>query len=199
MAFRPLLPTTVRWRPLEGDGLEHLTIAPINTAAGAAIRACGTIIGGRGGSPYGVFYRIDCATDWAVLSFSIETTDGRRLALLSDGKGHWQTEDGLALPQFDGCIDIDLYGSPFTNSLPIRRLQLAPDRPVAIQAAYLRLPDLTVEAVAQDYTRLSPTRFRYRGLTSGFTAELTVDAEGLVVDYPPIWRRRSGPIGRPAG
>jgi hypothetical protein len=36
---------------MEGDGLEHLTIAHIDTATGAAIRACGTIIGGRGDSP----------------------------------------------------------------------------------------------------------------------------------------------------
>ena len=52
--------------------------------------------------------------------------------------------------------------------------------------------DDVVEPAAQDYTKLGPTRFRYRSLSSGFTADLTVDADGLVVEYPPFWRRRSG-------
>ncbi len=43
---------------------------------------------------------------------------------MSDGHGHWRKADGTALPQFDGCVDIDLAGTPFTNTLPIRRLGL---------------------------------------------------------------------------
>ncbi|EJK79775.1 putative glycolipid-binding domain-containing protein [Rhizobium rhizogenes] len=191
MAFRPLLPTTVRWRPLEGDGLEHLTIAPINTAAGAAIRACGTIIGGRGGSPYGVFYRIDCTADWTVLSFAVETTDGRRLALFSDGKGHWQTEDGLALPQFDGCIDIDLYGSPFTNSLPIRRLEMTPeDGTVKLSMLYIPFDSFEPVRDGQRYTCITPEKlYRYAAEDRVFTVDLPVDADGLVIDYPIYFRR----------
>jgi hypothetical protein len=66
--FRPLRQTHARWRPLEGEGLEHLTIGPIETSSGATIRAGGTVIGDRGGKPYGVRYRIDCLPDWSVLS-----------------------------------------------------------------------------------------------------------------------------------
>jgi uncharacterized protein len=31
--------------------------------------------------------------------------------------------------------------------------------------------------------------YRFDALTSGFTAELPVDAEGLVIDYPGLFRR----------
>lgn len=190
--FRPLLPTTVRWRPIEGDGLEHVTVAPINdTATGATIRASGVIIGGRGGSPYGVFYRIDCAANWAVLSFSVETTEGRRLALLSDGEGHWRTEDGLSLPQFDGCIDIDLYGSPFTNSLPIRRLELTPEDGTA-KLSMLYIPFDSFEPVrdGQYYTCIVPgALYRYAAEDRAFTVDLPVDADGLVIDYPIYFKR----------
>lgn len=191
MAFRPLLPTTVRWRPMEGDGLEHLTIAPIDNAGAAVIRAAGIIIGGRGGTPYGVSYRIDCAADWAVLSFSVETTDGRRLALISDGKGHWRTEDGAALTQFDGCVDIDLYGSPFTNSLPIRRLDMTPESGTA-RLSMLYIPFDTFEPMrdGQHYTCIVPEKlYRYAAEDRNFTVDLPVDEDGLVIDYPIYFRR----------
>ena len=43
----------------------------------------------------------------------------------------------------------------------------------------------------QEYTLLSPILFRYRGISTGFAAEVTMDADRLVVDYPPGWKRRS--------
>ena len=191
MTFRPLLPTTVRWRPTEGDGLEHLTITPIDNAGGAAIRAAGIIIGARGGTPYGVSYRIDCSAGWAVLSFSVETTDGRRLALISDGKGHWRTEHGVALPRFDGCIDIDLYGSPFTNSLPIRRLELAPESGTAeLSMLYIPFDTFEPERDGQHYTCIVPEKlYRYAAEDRNFTVDLPVDEDGLVIDYPRYFRR----------
>jgi len=176
---------------MEGDGLEHLTVAPIPNAGAAAIRAAGIIIGGRGGTPYGVSYRIDCSAGWAVLSFSVETTDGRRLALLSDGKGHWRTEDGEPLPQFDGCIDIDLYGSPFTNSLPIRRLEMAPESGTA-RLSMLYIPFDTFEPVrdGQHYACIVPEKlYRYAAEDRDFTVDLPVDEDGLVIDYPIYFKR----------
>ncbi len=71
--FRSLLPTVARWRSLEGEGLEHLSIAP----AGNTFNATGVIIGERGDVPYGVRYSIDCASDWRVFHFLIETTSGK--------------------------------------------------------------------------------------------------------------------------
>lgn len=121
--FRALLPTVARWRPLEGEGLEHLNLAP----SGRNIHAESVVIGNRGGDAYGVRYSIDCDSTWRVLHFLIETTSGQKLELSSDGEGHWQTMNGDSLPEFDGCIDIDLAGTPFTNSLPIRRLGLTPE------------------------------------------------------------------------
>jgi hypothetical protein len=31
--------------------------------------------------------------------------------------------------------------------------------------------------------------YKYEGLESGFTAELQTDRDGLVLDYPDLWRR----------
>jgi hypothetical protein len=46
--------------------------------------------------------------------------------LLSDGQGNWTTSDGQAVSELRGCIDVDISVSAFTNTLPIRRLGLAP-------------------------------------------------------------------------
>lgn len=189
--FRPLLPRTVRWRPIDGDGLEHLTIAPFDNGSGAAIRATATLIGSRGGTPYGVTYRIDCSADWRVLAFDISTTDARSLAMTSDGMGHWRTEDGIPRPEFDGCIDIDLAGTPFTNTLPIRRLDLSPASGAAsLTMLYVPFDSFTPCRDGQRYTCLQPgTLYRYEASDRSFTADLPLDEDGLVLDYPTLFRR----------
>lgn len=191
--FRALSQTTVRWRPLEGEGLEHLTLTSTDTTDGAVIRAVGVLIGSRGGTPYGVRYRIDCDAGWIVRKLMVDTTDGRSLHLRSDHPGEWMTARGLALPEFDGCIDIDLAGTPFTNTLPIRRLGL--DRKAdTVRLKMLYVPFDTFEPVVdgQHYTCLEDFRlYRYEAEDRSFAADLPVDEDGLVIDYPTLFQRLS--------
>jgi len=90
-------------------------------------------------------------------------------------------------------LDIDISHTPFTNTLPIHRLALTPGESADLLVAYITVPDLSVRPVQQRYTCLSHTTsggvYRYEGLESNFTADLLVDAQGLVVDYPGIWKR----------
>ena len=95
----------------------------------------------------------------------------------------------LALPELAECIDADLGISPSTNTLPIRRLNLAVGESRELTAAWVRFPELTVEPLAQRYTRLAERRYRYESTVSGFTAELEVDDLGLVISYENIWQR----------
>jgi hypothetical protein len=189
--FRQLARTTARWKPVDGDGLEHLTLGPCDHAFGAGIRAESVLIGARGGKPYGLRYRIDCDTGWTVRHFSIETTTGTKLSLTSDGHGHWRNECGDTLPEFDGCIDIDLAGTPFTNTLPIRRLDLRPGSAVA-ELTMLYVPFDTFEPYpdGQRYSCLTPGRlYRYEAADRNFTADLPLDEDGLVLDYPTLFQR----------
>jgi hypothetical protein len=59
--------------------------------------------------------------------------------------------------------------------------------------AWVRVPDLDIRSVDQEYTRLDSgdgvDRYRYRNLDSGFTTELTLGADRLVVEYGPCARR----------
>ena len=90
------------------------------------------------------------------------------------------------MPSLDGCTDVDLGFSPSTNALPIRRLGLQVSQSRTVQVAWLRYPQLTVERVAQTYTRLDATTCRYA--SGSFEADLTVDDDGFVVEYDE-WRR----------
>ncbi len=94
----------------------------------------------------------------------------------------------VARDDLAGCIDVDLGITPSTNTLPIRRLNLQVGESADVTAAWVRFPELTVEPLAQRYTRLDERRYRYES-TTGFSAELEVDELGLVVRYGDIWER----------
>ncbi|RCS23685.1 transcriptional regulator [Phyllobacterium salinisoli] len=185
--MNPLSRRTVRWRSVEGEGLEHLVIGPHD----GGVRADSVVIGERGGIPYGVRYRIDCDARWHISGFSVETTAGERLALLSDGRGHWRNEAGDALPQFDNCIDIDLAGTPFTNTIPIRRLGLTPQSETAkLTMLYVPFDRFEPFRDGQNYTCLEAGRlYRYQAEDRSFSADLPVDEDGLVIDYPGLFER----------
>jgi hypothetical protein len=87
-------------------------------------------------------------------------------------------------------LDVDLYNSPLTNTLPIRRLGLL-GRPAGTQrtitAAWVLLPSLAVLPLEQTYTVLGDGRVNYA--SKGFTADLEIDEGGYVVSYPGLARR----------
>ncbi|KQT54361.1 transcriptional regulator [Aureimonas sp. Leaf454] len=189
MPFRPPFERSVRWRPApdEGsDGLEHCHVAPVPT--GVAIRS--VVIGARGGGPYGVAYAIDCDRDWRVRAFRLQVVGGPSLALTSDGGGLWFEADGTERLDLFGCIDIDLAGTPFTNTLPIRRLDLRP-HDGTVELSMLYVPFDTFEPVIdrQRYTALDDRCFLYEAADRSFSAELAVDEDGLVLDYPTLFER----------
>jgi uncharacterized protein len=109
----------------------------------------------------------------------------RELRLGSDGEGRW-TIDGAPAAHLDGCTDVDLEASPSTNTLPIRRLGLAPGDAVEVLAAWVRVPSLAVEPSPQRYSRHAESVYEYR--SGAFAAEIEVASDGLVRRYGDIWR-----------
>lgn len=186
--FRPLETTrTVRGKPLDGEGLEHLVIEPFPDR----IEARSVVIGERGGLPYGARCRLVCDPDWRVREFGIGTADGRGLALFSPSPGRWIDAAGEALSAFDGCIDIDLAGSPFTNTLSIRRLNLSPESGTAeLEMLYIPFDTFAPQRDGQRYTCLKENRlYRYEAANRSFAATVRLDEDGLVTNYPPLFTR----------
>ena len=187
-------PRNVYWRPWDEPGLEHLHV----TFAADGIHALGLILRKLGSAHLRCRYELTTDAKWRTrkLSFAVmesgETAAGR-LVLESDGEGNWCV-NGEPQPDLAGCLDPDIQITPFTNTLPIRRLDLDPNASADIQVVYVPVPDLTPRLAEQRYTcleGLGPNggSYRYEGLFRDFTADLTVDADAMVTDYPETFRR----------
>src|SRR5215203_6431025 len=68
-----------------------------------------------------------------------------------DGEGHWKRRGGEPMPDLDGCIDVDISATPFTNTLPIRRLGFEPGQSEELTVAYIRVPELLIGPERQRY------------------------------------------------
>ncbi len=169
-------------------GIEHLRLSEAQ-ADGLVI----AIDDERG--PFRLHYRLSwdpqwCLRDAELSLISEEGAAARTMRLATDGQGHWTDDRGAALPALEGCIDIDIWPTPFTNSFPIRRVPLAAGERREFRMAWVDGTALTVRSQAQAYTRLDERHYRFESLDrSGFTADLAVDGDGLVVDYPGLFKR----------
>jgi hypothetical protein len=177
----------VVWRSLQWPGIERLVVE----TDGTGVTAAGLLVARVDGAPVAALYEIHCDPAWQVDRVAVEVP-GRadRLELSRDPRGAW-TANGRALPGLAGCVDVDLSLSPFTNTLPVRRLGLAGGQAADLDVAYITLPDLAVTPARQRYTCLARDAHggRYRYESGAFAAEVAVDADGLVTTYEGLWER----------
>ena len=180
------------WQAWAGPGLESVRVRAGADGVHAESVAIGLDDVGRA---YSIRYALRCDSGWRVRTleaWSLGDSDVS-LALWSDGRGRWTGPDGTHRPALDGCFDVDLPSTVFTNTLPIRRLGLRPGWSEELSVMYVSVPELTISVARQRYTCLAwgadGGRYRFESLGSDFSAELTLDADGLVVDYPRIARR----------
>lgn len=181
------------WRSWDETTLEHLSF----DIKDEQIIANSIITATNGFQPICISYRLICDKEWRTLEVSILVShedQPKFLHLLSDGAGRWTYGDGSVIEELEGCIDIDLSISPFTNILPIRRLHF-PIRPTsAMPVVYIDVPSLSIHRGCQRYTHLKRNgplvKYSFENLFKGFEKEFWVDEHGLVIDYPGSFRRK---------
>ncbi|KKB06790.1 hypothetical protein VE25_21015 [Devosia geojensis] len=178
-----MLSRSIRWRTLDGDGLEHLLI----TEEADGIFARGVIVS-ENERRFAASYTVSLSLDWLFREVDIETVEGTRLNLTRDPLGNW-TADGIALPELGGCVDIDMSASAFTNSLPIRRVGMQVNEPQRFDMAWIPLDTLKPFPDGQIYTALGEGTYRYQSEASGFEGRITVDSDGLILKYDPLFER----------
>ncbi|WP_243373124.1 putative glycolipid-binding domain-containing protein [Microvirga solisilvae] len=187
MRSHPMIFRTLRWSAWDGceAGLEHVDVRP----ADGGLMISGVVIGQDEATKFGLHYRLKVDSSWRTRALQVRTTSGHDLDLESNGQGGW-TENGKPRPDLQGCIDVDIQATPLTNTLPIRRLEWQAGQAVEIRLCYIALPDLAISAQDQRYTALTPgSLFRFGSLENGFTADLPVDEDGFIRDYPGLFRR----------
>jgi N-acetyltransferase len=182
---RPGPHATICWRRLDLPGHE---VAELTVLAGGW-QLSGAAALAHDGRPCRMEYDIECDTAWRTTRLQLRGhVAGAPVALdlARTDDDDWSL-DGDAVPALRGCIDVDLGFSPSTNLLPIRRLNLAVGAHADVRAAWVRFPALTVEVLEQAYTRLDVSSYRYESAGGRFRRDLTVNADGLVLEYPDFW------------
>jgi uncharacterized protein len=167
----------IRWQGLDLKTIEH---AHIVDGRNTFIR--GTIIGRY----FGLFYRIKLDENGHTRSVRIERADGRTLELFADGAGGWSDDRAEPIAALRGALDVDIWPTPMTNSLPIWRTDWT-DQPQRFAMAWIDATTFDYRREEQIYTRLDAHRFRFQ--SADFEAVLETDANGLVTTYPGLFVR----------
>ncbi|EMY34078.1 hypothetical protein D477_011536 [Arthrobacter crystallopoietes BAB-32] len=161
---------------------------------------------------YAASWALRCGEDWITEHFEISVHGhgfSRHLWLDRAANGSWSVEarkSGIAdLPEpgvadphvLDLALDCDLQFCPATNTMPILRLGAVHNADVehTFTMAMVHLPSLQVTASEQTYSGRraydDDSRTAVVNYSSdGFSADLVVDADGIVIDYPGLAKRR---------
>jgi hypothetical protein len=176
-----------RWQDWSGKGIEHLVLRE----GSDEIVADSAILGMIDDDAFAVRYRILCDTSWRVRKVKIaEIGSDITTELVSDGVGNWVDGSATELSFLGGAIDIDISVTPFTNTLPIRRLGLRRGQSNELLVVYVQLPGLRITTDRQRYTCLVAGKYyRYESVDSNLKRDIEVDDNGLVVTYPGLFRR----------
>ena len=173
------LDRSIRWRGLDPLTLEHCHV--ISTDRDTRIR--GAII-----TPdYGLFYRIKLDEREHVRTVRLERTDGAFLELFSDGIGNWSDDRAEPVPALRNCIDIDIWPTPLTNSLPLWRTNWVDGEPQRFAMVWIDADEMKMARQEQVYTRLDLTHFRFQ--SADFERVLEVDDALIVKTYPGLFER----------
>ena len=183
------LPASAAWRHLGArDGFEVVFLR--RERDGYRLEGHSTAV--EDGMAWGIRYALEVDPRWRTLSalvVALSEPGAREVRLELEDDGAWRIDGGPA-PHLDGCLDVDLEASGFTNAFPVNRLGLEVGQRAEAPAAYVGAPGLEVERLEQSYLRLPDegerTRYDYAAPRFDYRDELVYDAFGLVLEYPGI-------------
>ncbi len=146
-----------------------------------------------------ITYVLRLSATWAIRQFLLfRDLDEPDLWLGTDGSGRWGEMNGAHRPDLDGCVEVDLAVTPFSHTVPIRRLGLDIGHSVELTAASIDVETLGVVPVQYRLDRLTDQRFRRTTLgaphpDSAVDApdeiEFDIDPYGLVHDVAGRFER----------
>lgn len=177
------------WRRVDTPVLEYSDIHVVSDG----VRLNGTVLGREQHRAFNLHYIVMLDHLWSATQASVEgAIDGAPFghSARRSEDGTWFV-DGESIEGSESCVDVDLGFTPATNSCALRRLNLAHGAEGESKALWLGLPIFEVKILRQRYLRESDSEYLYEaesGFESGpFSTVITVDHEGIVVDYPPFW------------
>lgn len=177
---------SILWEGIANDTEEHCSVNFLD--AGIMVRS--EIEGWSGTIPVYAEYIIRLDLHWNVLEFEIEfhvSDHQHSFHLILDALGNWRDKNGTTYPEFKGYTYVDISLSPFTNSLPINGLGMAVGESREFGLIYIDVMEARMMPDSQKYTKLSNNSYRFENAGGNFTAEIAVDDDGFVTDYPGLF------------
>ncbi len=178
------------WRRIDQPGHEAVRSAHEDHSW----RLTGTAVFADDGQPCRLDYSVACDAQWKTRGARVTGWVGDQLIEIEvsvDATGRWFV-NGAERREVEGCIDLDLSFSPATNLLPIRRLGLAVGEQAHVLAAWLRFPGFALEPLDQVYRHTGARTYVCESAGGSFVAELQVNEDSLVTDYPGLWACEAG-------
>jgi uncharacterized protein len=173
------------WRRVDSPGHDACRLEESETGW----RLDGTAVFLEDGMPARLTYHVACDRAWRTQQGQVHGWLGPQRVELSIGRAGplvW-TLNGSALSNLKDCVDLDLGFTPATNLLPLRRLALAVGEVRDAPAAWLNLPDMTLEVLDQRYERRGESTYWYEAPRFQYAALLEVDPTGFIRRYPGLW------------
>ena len=182
------------WAGLDAPRLEAARIV----LGERSLRASGSMVSASqdGAAPFSASYALSTDENGVVGRLTVRTVcaEGEQhVTLTRSEEGIWLVDHGggAARTDFDGALDVDLAFSPLFNTLPVRRLALHEAGPEhELPMVFVTLPSLDVQLVQQTYRSVSvgdPAVVGLRG--DSFDVDITIDPDGLVLEYPGLAKR----------
>jgi hypothetical protein len=187
--------TILTWQGVGAPRLESVRLL----VADSRLKASGRLIAAADGDDDAFSTSFEAATDASgafsrLLIRATSAEDECQISVNRTDDGVWLVDRGQGAERstFGGALDIDVAGAVLFNALPIRRLGLHREAGEhQLPVVYVSLPDLSVHVSQQTYTTVSigeeSSVENYRDET--FSADLTVDSNGFVIEYPGLTRR----------
>jgi uncharacterized protein len=178
------------WSNLTDTGLEYLYLS----CGENKVFADGIVLGVREEIAYRILYQVRCDSMWRVREVFVKSLDENEqtINLTSDGLGNWTDESSTVISKFEGCLDVDISVTPLTNTLPIRRLNLNRGESAELKVVYVAVPEMQLSVERQRYRCVerneAGSKYKFESLDGEFTAIISVDADGLVEDYPNLFK-----------
>ncbi|MCC5894119.1 MAG: putative glycolipid-binding domain-containing protein [Alkalibacterium sp.] len=181
--------SAVVWTNVENGGCEHLAIKETDNQM--FVQSTLISIDEKEHTAYTTQYTVEMDKNWSIKTVQIDVNDSNHMGLSTDGLGNWFNLDGQPLPHLKGAIDIDISATPFSNSLPINRLNWKLGQIEAFQMVYISVPSLAFKRVDQTYQFIRQEEdmryFKYHSTT--YDTVISVDSDGLVLNYPELFKR----------
>jgi uncharacterized protein len=189
-------------RMLAWAGVDALRMEAARVVLGdRSMRASGSLISARheDAEAYSASYSLATDETGVVQRLTVRTSRAQGeqyVSLTRSEEGIWLVDRvgqgaGTVRTNFSGALDIDLACSPLFNAVPVRRLGL--HRAAAehdLPVVFVSLPGLEVSCVRQIYRTKAVDETTVVSFTSDMCdAAFTVDADGLVLEYPGLARR----------